>query len=63
MPSSRRHRIAVVGLGMAVTPHAQSLADLAGRVDVIGAYSRTPARRASFARAYSARERDCRAIR
>ena len=34
---------------MAVTPHAQSLADLAGRVDVIGAYSRTPARRASFA--------------
>lgn len=34
---------------MAVTPHAQSLADLAGRVDVIGAYSQTPERRASFA--------------
>jgi len=34
---------------MAVTPHAQSLADLAARVNVIGAYSRTPARRASFA--------------
>jgi predicted dehydrogenase len=49
MPSPRRHRLAVVGLGMAVTPHAQSLRDLSARADVAGAYSPTPSRRASFA--------------
>ena len=49
MPSPRRHRLAVVGLGMAVTPHAQSLRDLSARVDVAGAYSPTAERRASFA--------------
>lgn len=48
MPAAHRHRIAVVGLGMAVTPHAQSLVDLAQRVDVVGAYSPTPQRRAAF---------------
>ena len=45
----KRHRIAVVGLGMAVTPHAQSLVDLRERVEVVGAYSPTPARRDAFA--------------
>jgi predicted dehydrogenase len=49
MPAPRRHRLAVVGLGMAVTPHAQSLRDLSARVDVAGAYSPTAERRASFA--------------
>jgi predicted dehydrogenase len=49
MPSPHRHRIAVIGLGMAVTPHAQSLTDLAQRVDVVGGYSPTPARRDAFA--------------
>ena len=49
MPAPRRHRLAVVGLGMAVTPHAQSLRDLSKRVDVAGAYSPTAERRASFA--------------
>ena len=49
MPSSSRRRIALIGLGMAVTPHAQSLRDLSGRVDVAGAYSPTPGRRADFA--------------
>ena len=29
-----RHRIAIIGLGMAVTPHAKSLLDLADRVEV-----------------------------
>ena len=48
MPSSR-HRVAVIGLGMAVTPHAQSLRDLADRVEVAGAYSPTARRRAEFA--------------
>jgi predicted dehydrogenase len=44
-----RHRIAVVGLGMAVAPHAQSLHDLCDRVDVVAAYSPTRARREAFA--------------
>jgi UDP-N-acetyl-2-amino-2-deoxyglucuronate dehydrogenase len=44
-------RVAVVGLGMAVLPHAKSLADLqeAGRVEVAGAWSRGGERRAAFA--------------
>ena len=53
MPAAHRHRIAVVGLGMAVTPHAQSLVDLAQRVDVVGAYSPTPQRRAAFAERFA----------
>lgn len=43
------HRIAVVGLGLALAPHSASLKDLAGRVEVAGAVSRDPARRAAFA--------------
>jgi len=46
---SKRRRLAIVGLGMAVTPHAHSLLDLAGRVEVAWAYSPTEARRRSFA--------------
>jgi len=44
-----RRRIAVIGLGMAVTPHAKSLVDLRDRVEVAGAYSPTAARRNAFA--------------
>jgi predicted dehydrogenase len=44
-----RHRIAVIGLGMAVAPHARSLRDLAGRIDVVAAFSPTKARRDAFA--------------
>lgn len=44
--------IAIVGLGMAVAPHARSLTDLADRVRVVGAYSPTAIRRQSFAEAY-----------
>ena len=47
MPQKRR--IAVIGLGMAVTPHAKSLLDLAGRVEVAHAFSRSAARRQAFA--------------
>jgi predicted dehydrogenase len=43
-----KHRIALVGLGMAVTPHAKSLLDLADRVDVAWAISPTASRRAEF---------------
>lgn len=44
-----RHRLAIIGLGMAVTPHARSLLDLTDRVEVAGAYSPTEARRRAFA--------------
>jgi UDP-N-acetyl-2-amino-2-deoxyglucuronate dehydrogenase len=44
-----RHRIAIVGLGMAVTPHARSLLDLAGRAEVAHAMSPSAARRQAFA--------------
>ena len=47
MPQQRR--IAVIGLGMAVTPHAKSLVDLAERVEVAYAFSRSEARRRAFA--------------
>jgi UDP-N-acetyl-2-amino-2-deoxyglucuronate dehydrogenase len=43
-----RHRIALIGLGMAVTPHAKSLLDLEERVEVAWAMSPTAARRAAF---------------
>jgi UDP-N-acetyl-2-amino-2-deoxyglucuronate dehydrogenase len=44
----KRRRIALVGLGMAVTPHARSLLDLAGRAEVVHAMSPSAARRQSF---------------
>jgi UDP-N-acetyl-2-amino-2-deoxyglucuronate dehydrogenase len=43
-------RVALVGLGMAVTPHAKSLLDL--KVDVAYAYSPSAARRAQFAQRF-----------
>ena len=42
-------RVALVGLGMAVTPHAKSLLDLRGRAEVACAFSPSAARRAKFA--------------
>jgi len=45
----RKRRIAIVGLGMAVTPHARSLVDLGDRVEVAYAFSRSAARRQAFA--------------
>ena len=44
-----RHRIAMIGLGMAVSPHAKSLLDLQDRVEVAYAFSRSAARRRAFA--------------
>ena len=43
-----RHRVAIIGLGMALTPHAKSLADLKDRVDVAYAFSPSEARRREF---------------
>lgn len=42
-------RIAIVGLGMAVTPHARGLMDLSDKVEVVHAYSPSDARRRAFA--------------
>ena len=47
MPQKRR--VAIIGLGMAVTPHARSLLDLKDRVEVAHAFSRSAARRRAFA--------------
>ena len=47
-----RRRVGVIGLGMAASPHAQSLVELVDRVDVAGCYSPTPTRRAAFARSF-----------
>ncbi len=45
-------RVAIVGLGMAVTPHGKSLVDLKDRVQVAYAYSPSPERRAKFAASF-----------
>jgi UDP-N-acetyl-2-amino-2-deoxyglucuronate dehydrogenase len=46
---TERARVAIIGLGMAVRPHARSLVDLADRVEVAYAFSRSEARRRAFA--------------
>jgi UDP-N-acetyl-2-amino-2-deoxyglucuronate dehydrogenase len=51
MPDKRR--IALIGLGMAVTPHAKSLLDLADRVEVAYAFSRSATRRQAFAERFA----------
>ena len=53
-----RHRIALIGLGMAVTPHARSLIDLADRVEVAAAWSPTAERRRAFAEKFPFRLAD-----
>lgn len=45
-----RLRVAIVGLGMAVGPHAKSLADLKDKAEVAWAMSPTAARRDAFAK-------------
>ncbi len=46
-------RIGVIGLGMAVTPHAKSLVDLKERVEVAYAFSPSEARRKTFGGKFS----------
>jgi UDP-N-acetyl-2-amino-2-deoxyglucuronate dehydrogenase len=46
-----RTRLGIIGLGMAVAPHAKSLRDLASRVEVAAAFSPSAARRQAFAQA------------
>ena len=45
-------KVALIGLGMAVTPHAKSLRDLASRTTVAYAYSPSEARRKKFAETF-----------
>lgn len=47
-----RTRIAIVGLGMAVTPHARGLVDLADSIEVAQAFSPSAERRAAFGRSF-----------
>lgn len=47
------HRVAIIGLGMAVKPHVLALRDLASRVEVAAAWSRSAERRDAFARTYA----------
>ena len=51
-------RVAIVGLGMAVTPHAKSLLDLKERVEVAYAFSPSAERRAAFAAKFPFRQTD-----
>ena len=46
-----KQRVAIIGLGMAVAPHAKSLLDLKDRVDVV-AWSPSARRRDAFAESY-----------
>lgn len=46
------HKIVVIGLGMAVKPHAAALRDLAHRVEVAAGWSPSAERRARFAATY-----------
>ncbi len=45
----KKTRIAIVGLGMAVTPHARGLLDLSSEVEVVYAFSPSETRRRAFA--------------
>jgi predicted dehydrogenase len=46
-----KQRVGLIGLGMAVAPHAKSLLDLKERVDVV-AWSPSTQRREAFGKAY-----------
>jgi len=52
-PVSAPLHLAIVGLGMAVAPHARSLLDLRDRVHVAHAFSPSAERRATFASQYA----------
>ncbi len=48
----KKHRVALIGLGMAVKPHAASLLDLRDSVEVAAAYAPSAQRRQQFAASY-----------
>ena len=48
-PATKRRRLAIVGLGMALKPHLKSLEELAGRVEIALCYTPSETRRKAFA--------------
>lgn len=49
----KKHKLAIVGLGMALKPHLQSLQELADRVEIAACFTPSEARRRAFAQAHS----------
>ena len=47
-----RRKIAVIGLGLALTPHAKSLVDLSDRVEVVAGFSYEDAHRKAWTKTY-----------
>jgi UDP-N-acetyl-2-amino-2-deoxyglucuronate dehydrogenase len=50
---STRHRLAIVGLGMALKPHIRSLEDLSDRIEIAACYTPSVERRKAFAAAHT----------
>ena len=48
----KKHKVALIGLGMAIRPHVESLLELKDRVEVVAAYTPSEKRREQFAAAY-----------
>ncbi|HEX3710259.1 MAG TPA: Gfo/Idh/MocA family oxidoreductase [Pseudolabrys sp.] len=51
MAHTKTHRVAIVGLGMALKPHLQSLEELSGRVEIAACFTPSAERRKAFAAA------------
>ena len=49
---SKRTGVGIIGLGMAVKPHALALKDLAGQIEFVGGFSPTAKRRSEFEKTY-----------
>ncbi len=49
----KRRRVAIIGLGMALKPHLESLAELADRIEIAACFTPSEARRRAFATAHS----------
>src|SRR5579872_1634561 len=49
IPMTERKRIAIIGLGMALKPHLESLRELGQRVEIAACYTPSAARRAAAA--------------
>src|SRR5262249_55965564 len=47
-----RHRVAIIGLGMALKPHIRSLEELSDRVEIAACYAPSAERRKAFAAAH-----------
>jgi predicted dehydrogenase len=48
----KKHRVGLIGLGMAMKPHIESLRDLSNRVEIAAAYARSQNTRENFSKEY-----------